>query len=162
MRFELDDTDHDILAALEEDARISNVDLADRVGLSPSPCLRRVRRLEEAGIIRGYHADVDPEAMGRGLVVVTSVRLNRHDEQTLRRFENACAEWPEITEVLEITGELDYLMKVAVRDLDAYTSFVRYRLSTIPEIVNYTSYVVLADRTEGAGDPTPRPEAVPQ
>lgn len=159
MPITLDDIDLDILATLEEDARISNVDLADRVGLSPSPCLRRVRRLEDAGVIRGYHADVDPAALGRSLVVLTTVRLSAHDDETLRAFEDACASWPEVTENLELTGDLDYLMKVAVADLDAYTSFVRYRLASIPAVSTYTSYVVLADRTQGAGDPTPRPVA---
>ena len=156
---DLDDIDLDILATLEEDGRISNVDLADRVGLSPSPCLRRVRRLEESGVIRGYHADIDPAVFGRDLVVLTTVRLSSHDDPTLRRFEDACAGWPEVTENLELTGDLDYLMKVAVRDLDAYTSFVRHRLASIPEVATYTSYVVLADRTSGAGDPIPAPSA---
>lgn len=155
---QLDEVDLDILMTLEDDARISNVDLADRVGLSPSPCLRRVRRLEEEGVIRGYRADIDPKAFGRELVVLTSVRLSRHDEATLRRFEDTCAGWPEVTENLELTGGIDYIMKVAVRDLEAYSSFIRYRLATIPEVATYTSYVVLADRTQGPGDPTPRPE----
>ena len=117
---DIDKIDRQILAELQLDARIANVALAERVGLSPSPCLRRVKRLEATGIIRRYSAVVDPARVGLGLSCFISVTLERTVEQALEVFEAAIVERPEILECWPITGEADFLLKIVTADLGAY------------------------------------------
>ena len=123
---ELDETDRDILAVLREDGRISNVDLAARVGLSPSPCLRRVRRLEEEGVILGYRALVAPEYGSRPLI------------------ESEVVDLPVVTEVHHLAGDYDYLLRVEVADLPEYDRFTRDVLPRIPGLGHVTSFVVMS------------------
>src|SRR5882757_4664965 len=108
----MDDVDRSILAELEKDGRISNAELADRVGLSPSPCLRRVRRLEESGAIRGYRAVIDPAALGRGVRVLAGVRLVRHGRAEITAFERAVVRLPGVVFCHHVTGNFDYLLQV--------------------------------------------------
>ena len=117
----LDRIDRRILAALQADGRLSNQALADRVALSPSACLVRVRRLEEQGVIRGYHARVDPFALSIGLVIFAEITLKDHRPQELAAFERAIQDIPAIVEATHVTGAYDYLLKVAVPDMDAWT-----------------------------------------
>ncbi|MFD6492356.1 Lrp/AsnC family transcriptional regulator, partial [Streptomyces sp. NPDC060188] len=112
----MDEVDRLILAELERDGRISNNELASRVGLSPSPCLRRVRQLEESGVIRGYRALVDPAAVGRGLRVFAGVRLMRHVRADVVAFEREVMKLSEVIACHHITGNLDYLLQVEVAD----------------------------------------------
>jgi DNA-binding Lrp family transcriptional regulator len=112
----LDEVDRRILAELQAAGRITNVELARRVGLSAPPCLRRVRRLEEAGVIRGYHADVDPAALGWDVTFFALVGLESQKESVLRAFEAMVAEWPEVRECHMIRGGGDFLLRLVARD----------------------------------------------
>jgi Lrp/AsnC family transcriptional regulator, leucine-responsive regulatory protein len=139
----MDDIDRSILATLEKQGRISNDELAARVGLSPSPCLRRVRRLEQTGVIRGYHALVDPAAVGRGLRVFAGVRLIRHTRADVVAFERAVVRLPEVVHTHHVTGNYDYLLQVEVADLPAYEDFHANQLANLPSIAAVTSYVTM-------------------
>lgn len=139
----MDDVDRSILAVLEKDGRISNADLAARVGLSASPCLRRVRRLEETGVIRGYRAQLDPAAVGRGLRVFAGIRLLRHGRTDVVAFERAVISLPEVAHTHHVTGNYDYLLQVEVTDLPAYEDFHANRLATLPGVASVTSYVTM-------------------
>ena len=148
---DIDKIDRQILAELQLDARIANVALAERVGLSPSPCLRRVKRLEAAGIIRRYSAVVDPARVGLGLSCFISVTLERTVEQALEEFEGAIAERPEILECWPITGEADFLLKVITADLGAYERLMRDYLLRIPGISSTkTSFLLTPVKNETA------------
>lgn len=139
----MDAVDRSILAVLEEDGRISNAELADRVGLSPSPCLRRVRRLEETGVIRGYRALIDPAAIGRGLRVFAGVRLVRHARADVVAFERAVGGLSEVVQCHHVTGNYDYLLQVEVADLAAYEDFHANRMAGLPGVAAVTSYVTM-------------------
>jgi Lrp/AsnC family leucine-responsive transcriptional regulator len=139
----MDDTDRRILNVLHDNGRIANSDLAAAVGLSPSPCLRRVRRLEAAGIIRGYRAVIDPATLGRGLRVIVGVRLARHALQDVQAFERAVVTLTEVVETHHVTGNFDYLLHVEVADLGAYEEFHATRLADLPGLSAVNSYVVM-------------------
>jgi Lrp/AsnC family transcriptional regulator, leucine-responsive regulatory protein len=139
----VDDIDRSILTTLEKHGRISNNELAHRVGLSPSPCLRRVSRLEETGVIRGYQALVDPAAVGRGLRVFAGLRLIRHARADVVAFERAVILLPEVVHTHHVTGNYDYLLQVEVADLPAYEDFHANRLANLPSVASVTSYVTM-------------------
>ncbi len=124
----LDRIDKAILAALVDNGRISNAQLAEKVGLSPSPCWQRVRRLEESGIIAGYTATIDHARLGASDIVLVEVALERHDEAVLEEFGKAMAALPEVLEVYLTAGEYDYLVKVAVNGTAGYEDFLRRKL----------------------------------
>lgn len=126
-----DRIDRKILAALIGDARISNNELADRVGITPSPCLRRVRRMEEAGIIRGYTARVDPSIDGFTMSAFVIVRLNRQHEDDIRMFENAVREWDDVLECHLVAGSPDYVLKVMSANLESYERFIKDRIARL-------------------------------
>ena len=138
----IDAKDRQIIRALQQDGRLSNLDLAERVNLSPSPCLRRVRLLEEAGVIRGYRADVNPRAMGLRITAFLRITLARHDREAVARFETRVREIDEILDCHLMTGEADYLLRVMVPDLEAYEDFVRNRLHAIAGISSITTSFV--------------------
>lgn len=139
----MDEVDRAILAVLEKDGRISNAELAAKVGLSPSPCLRRVRKLEETGVIRGYRALVDPAAVGRGLRVLVGVRLLRHAQADVAAFERALVQLPEVVQSHHVTGNYDYFLQVEVADLPAYEDFHANRLASLPGVAAVNSYVTM-------------------
>jgi len=139
----MDDIDRRILDVLNTHGRIANADLAAQVGLSPSPCLRRVRRLEDAGVIRGYRAMIDPAAIGRGLHVMVGVRLVRHAHGDVSAFEKAVIELGEVVETHHVTGNFDYILDVEVADLSAYEEFHAKRLANLPGVSAVNSYVVM-------------------
>ncbi|GAA3640311.1 Lrp/AsnC family transcriptional regulator [Streptomyces iranensis] len=139
----MDDVDRSILSILERNGRISNAELATQVGLSPSPCLRRVNRLEESGAIRGYHAEIDPAAIGRGLRVFAGVRLMRHNRGDVAAFERAAVQLPGVIQVHHVTGNYDYLLQVEVADLPAYEDFHANRLAELPGVATVSSYVAM-------------------
>ncbi len=141
---ELDEIDHQILDVLQRDGRIANVDLADEIGLSPSPCLRRVRRLEEAGIIRGYHADIDPRAVGRGFLAFATITLTRHERELVEAFESAVRTAPGVVECHHLAGTSDYLLRVEVADLEAYDHFSRQAAADLPGLGALITHVVLS------------------
>ena len=135
----MDRTDRAILRLLQEDGRLSNVELADRIGLSPSPCLRRVRRLEESGAIRGYHAVIDPEAVGLGFEVVVHAELAMKDRATVAAFEERIATFDEVIECRRMFGMPDYLIRVAVADVAAYEAFYMSSLAELPGLARVNS-----------------------
>jgi DNA-binding Lrp family transcriptional regulator len=139
----LDAIDRKILALLQEDARLANVDLAGKVGLSPSPCLRRVRDLEEAGVIRRYVTLLDPAAIGLPVSVFVSVSLERQVEQALERFEAAILKRPEVMECYLMTGDADYLLRVVTADLSAYELFLIEHLTRVPGVASIKSSFAL-------------------
>ncbi len=140
----LDRYDRRILAELQEDGRISNQDLAERIGLSPSPCLRRVRALEEAGIIQGYRAALDPLKLGLSLMVIISISMDRHTPEHFERFDTAVRAMPEVLECLLITGrDADYQLKVVVKDMDAYQDLLLNRITKIEGVSGVHSSFVL-------------------
>ena len=117
----LDRIDRKILAALQEDARLTNQALSERVALSPSACLARVRRLERTGVIEGYHARLDPFTLDVGLVLYADITLEGHSPAELARFEEAIAGLPQVVEASHVTGAFDYILKVVVRDMEEWT-----------------------------------------
>ena len=131
------------MAVLEKHGRISNADLAARVGLSPSPCLRRVRRLEQTGAIRGYRALIDPAPVGRSLRVFAGVRLVRHARADVIAFERAVVRLSEVVHCHHVTGNYDYLLQVEVADLPAYEAFHANRMANLPGVAAVTSYVTM-------------------
>ncbi len=133
-RVKLDDIDLRILENLQEDGRITNVDLAEKVGITAPPCLRRVRALEEAGFIRGYHADLDAEAMGFGLTVFAMVGLHSQAESDLKAFEELVAGWPLVRETYMLNGEIDFILKIVARDLAQFQSFLTTHLTPAPNV----------------------------
>ncbi|HSO08299.1 MAG TPA: Lrp/AsnC family transcriptional regulator [Pelomicrobium sp.] len=140
---ELDAIDRRILEVLQRDARIANVDLAEKVNLSPSPCLRRVRELEAKGVIRRYAALVDPLALGLSVSVFIHVALEKQVERVLDTFEAAIRERPEVMECYLMTGESDYLLRVVVPDMPALERFILDFLTRIPGVGNIKSSFAL-------------------
>lgn len=151
----LDRTDLRILRALQDDAGQSNVDLARRVGLSPSPCLRRVKALEATGVIRGRTAIVDPAAVGLPMSIFLQVTLDRQIEANLDRFESAIAGWPEVVECYLMTGDADYLVRVVAPDLDAYHRFLMERLTKVEGVASIKSSFALKQIKYAAALPIP-------
>jgi Lrp/AsnC family leucine-responsive transcriptional regulator len=138
----LDAKDRQIIRELQRDGRLTNQDLAERVNLSPSPCLRRVRLLEEAGVIVGYSADVDARACGFQITAFIRITLQRHDRDAVDSFEKRVRDVDEILDCHLLTGEADYLLRVIVADLNEYEYFVRNRLHGIPGISSITTNLV--------------------
>jgi len=139
----LDQFDYRIIAELQRDGRISAVDLAERVGLSPTPCTRRLRRLEESGVIQGYTARISHAALGLGICVMVSVRLGKQGPEGAGQFLAEVARRPEITECLLVTGNIDYLLRVWVKDIDALRDFIGNVLQSIPSVAETSTMVVL-------------------
>jgi Lrp/AsnC family leucine-responsive transcriptional regulator len=151
----LDRTDLRILAELQRDGRLSNQELAERVSLTPSPCLRRVRRLEEAGVIRGYAALLDARRVGLGVIAYAHVKLDKHAPARGARipydeFRAAVRDWPEVTTCYAMTGDVDYLLRVHVGTLEDFSRFVQDRLLRHPGVLDVrTSFAldVIKDTT---------------
>ncbi len=153
---ELDRYDKRILEVLQREGRISNQDLADRIGLSPSPCLRRVRALEEAGIITGYRALLDAGKLGLDLMAVLSISMDRHTPERFAAFDAAISALPEVLECLLITGrDADYQLKVIVRDMAAYQDLLLNKITRIEGVTGVHSSFVLRRVVERTVVPIP-------
>ena len=139
----LDDIDLRILRYMQADARLANVELAERIGLSPSPCLRRLRRLEADGVIHGYMTFVDQTKVGLPVSVFVSVALKEQSEKALEEFEAAVGTLPEVMECYLMTGTSDYLLRVVTRDLADYERFLKHHLTRIPAIASIQSSFAL-------------------
>ncbi|HVO15376.1 MAG TPA: Lrp/AsnC family transcriptional regulator [Alphaproteobacteria bacterium] len=139
----IDRTDCKILDLLQEDARLANVELAQKVGLSPSPCLRRVRLLEEGGVIRRYVTLLDPAQVGLPVSVFVQVTLERQVETALQQFEDAVRRHPEVMECYLMTGDADYLLRVVAPDLESYQRFLLDNLTRIPGVASIKSSFAL-------------------
>jgi len=145
----LDPIDRLILAELQADGRITNVELASRVGISAPPCLRRVRALEEQGFVQGYHANVDSRLLGFEVSVFVMVGLQSQAESDLRGFENKCISWPLVRECHMLNGEVDFMLKCVAPDLSSFQSFLTTELLTSPNVASVkTSLVIRAAKDE--------------
>lgn len=149
----LDAIDRRILAALQRDGRLSNVELAEAVGLSPSPCLRRVRQLETAGVITGYAATLDRKAIGLGLTIFVGVKVERHHDEEARRFREAVSGLEEVVSCHLVSGEADFLLQVVVEDLAAYERFLLGTLLKLPGVSDIRSNFAI--QTVKSGAPLP-------
>ncbi len=152
-KIELDKTDRKILGILQTDGRLSNQDVAEKVSLSPSPCLRRIKRLEDAGVIKQYVALLDPDKIGLGLLAYVNVRLEKHSEGTAGGratgatprgdFALSVANWPEVVACYAMTGEMDYLLRVHVEDMDHFSRFMMATLLRHPAVLDVKSSFAL-------------------
>lgn len=133
---DLDDINRKILRALQSDGKISVGDLAEKVGLSPSPCARRVRLLEKNGVIKGYAAIVDQKKVGLPISAFASIKLERQREEDLDRFEETVSRWPEVLDCYLMTGQRDYLMRIVAADLEAYERFIKDKLTRLENIAS--------------------------
>ena len=149
----MDRVDRAILSHLTRDGRLSNTELADRVGLSPSPCLRRVRNLERRGVITGYHANVDLAAIGRGFEVLLHVEMALQDRATLEAFEAQITQIDEVTECRRMFGHPDYLLWIATADLDAYERLYMTKLTDLPGVARTNSQFTMKTVKNSAGLP---------
>ncbi|MEU6136914.1 Lrp/AsnC family transcriptional regulator [Nocardioides sp. NPDC047086] len=136
----VDDLDRAIIAELENDARLSNAELARRVGLTPAPCLRRVQRLEADGVIRGYRARIDPKSGGRGFEVIVAIDIAVNDGKTIEDFETAAVAIPEVTEMRRMLGQPDYYLRVQVADPEAYEALILGTISRLPAVSRLLSH----------------------
>ncbi|MBV8664897.1 MAG: Lrp/AsnC family transcriptional regulator [Burkholderiaceae bacterium] len=149
----LDKTDRKILAILQADGRLSNQEVAERVSLSPSPCLRRIKQLEEAGVIRQYVALLDPDKIGLGLLAYVNVRLEKHNDSPLPApsaqrspradFAASVEHWPEVVACYAMTGEMDYLLRVHVEDMEHFSRFMMETLLRHPAVLDVKSSFAL-------------------
>lgn len=139
----LDRTDRRILEQLQADGRLSNQELAERVLLSPSPCLRRLRALERSGVIQGYAAVLDPVRVGLELLAYVSVKLEKRGKMPVDQFTRAVQAWPEVISCFSMTGEMDYLMRVQVENLAHYSRFIMEKLLKQPGVIDIKSNFVL-------------------
>lgn len=152
-RTRLDDIDRRILSSLQDDGRMTNVEVAQRAGITAPPCLRRVRALEEAGVIRGYHADVDPAALGWSISVFALVSLKSQAEEDLQNFESYIAQLPEVRECYMLNGEIDFVLKLVAADLQSFQRFLTSQLTPAPNVASVkTSLVIRTSKCE-AGVP---------
>lgn len=151
----LDRTDLHLLAALQRDGRLTNADLAERVHLSPSACLRRVQRLERDGVIAGYAARVDPERLGLGLQAFVRVQLAKHDAESIAAFSDYVNQWDEVIACHALTGDMDYLLQITVRDLEHFSRFLLDRLLNQAGVADVNSSFVLRTVKAFRGLPLP-------
>ncbi|MEM9422221.1 MAG: Lrp/AsnC family transcriptional regulator [Pseudomonadota bacterium] len=141
----LDKIDLKILTHLQQNARMTNAELAEKVGLSPTPCLRRLRRLESEGVIKGYRTDVDRDVLGLPVTVIILVKLEKEDETSLRAFEATLADRPEVMECSLVTGKYDYFLRVVLPTLTAYESFLSDSLLRTDNIASIESSFTLRE-----------------
>jgi len=149
----LDEIDRKILAELQADGRMTNVELAKRVGISAPPCLRRVRTLEEAGYIRGYHADVNPRELGFEVQVFAMVRLHSQAEADLSAFERRCKAWPLVRECHMLNGEIDFVLKCAAPDLSTFQNFLTGQLTAAENVASVKTSLVIRCAKDEPGVP---------
>ena len=145
----LDEIDRQLLQELQAEGRVTNVELARRVGLTAPPCLRRVRALEDEGVIRGYHADLEPSKLGFAIVVFAMVSLKSQAETALREFEEAMQDLPEVREVHMLNGEIDFIIKIVSKDLQSFQEFLTSKLTPAPNVESVkTSLTIRTSKLE--------------
>ncbi len=152
-RIKLDKIDRKILNNLQDNGRMTNVELAKNAGISAPPCLRRVRALEEAGFIKGYHAVVDPAFMGYGVTVFAMVELDSQADEILKAFEQKVQEWPQIRECHMLSGETDFLLKVVAKDWDDYQRFHSEQLTAAEHVESVKTSLTIRTSKEKPGVP---------
>ncbi len=161
-RVKLDEIDRKILADLQADGRMTNVELARRVGISAPPCLRRVRALEDAGYIRGYHAELTPEHLGFGVTVFAMVGLDSQAETDLKAFEEKVRSWPQVRECHMLAGEIDFLLKVVAKDWDAYQHFLTEQLTAADNVANVKTSLAIRESKHEPGVPVELATTLPE
>ena len=149
----LDEIDRHILSELQADGRMTNVELARRVGISAPPCLRRVRALEEGGLIRGYHADIDPRALGFEVAVFAMVRLVSQSERDLSAFESRARAWPLVRECHMLNGEIDFILKCVAPDLSTFQRFLTEELTAAENVASVKTSLVIRGAKDEPGVP---------
>ncbi len=149
----LDSIDRRLLSALQREGRITNVDLATRVGLTAPPCLRRVRALEQAGVIRGYHADLDPAKLGFSITVFAMVSLKSQAEDALRQFEDHMRTLPEVRECHMLNGEIDFILKIVSKDLQSFQEFLTSKLTPAPNVASVKTSLTIRTAKQLLGVP---------
>jgi DNA-binding Lrp family transcriptional regulator len=149
----LDEIDRKILAELQADGRMTNVELAKRVGISAPPCLRRVRTLEEAGFIKGYHAEVDARQLGFEVQVFAMISLASQAEADLMAFEERCNGWPLVRECHMLNGEIDFILKCVAPDLSSFQSFLTGELTSAPNVASVRTSLVIRGAKDTPGVP---------
>jgi len=149
----LDSIDRQILIELQSDGRMTNVELSKRVGISAPPCLRRVRALEEAGLIEGYHADVDARSLGFEVEVFAMIGLKSQAESDLVAFEEAVRGWPFVRECHMLNGEIDFILRLVAPDLPSFQSFLTHDLTPFPNVESVTTRLVIRRSKRVAGVP---------
>ena len=152
-KIKLDSVDRKILHELQEDGRMTNVDLATRAGISAPPCLRRVRALEESGVIRGYHADIDGESLGYTVTIFAFVGLTSQAETDLQDFESMVAEWEMVRECHMLMGETDFLLKIVAHDWDDFQRFLTTKLTPAPNVSHVKTAPFIRSRKNRPGVP---------
>lgn len=159
-RVKLDRIDRQILSELQADGRITNVDLAHRVGISAPPCLRRVRALERGGFVRGYHADLDPEKLGFEVIFFALVGLDTQAEDRLAAFEQLVSAWPEVLECHMVRGESDFVLKLVAHNT-AHENRLTTRLTSAPDVVRVKTFPVIRESKHAPGVPIEEPADQP-
>lgn len=149
----LDRIDRRLLAELQAEGRVTNVDLASRVGLTAPPCLRRVRALEEEGVIRGYHADLDPSKLGFAITVFAMVSLRSQAEEDLRAFEDHMKGLPEVRECHMLNGEIDFILKIVSHDLQSFQEFLTSKLTPAPNVASVKTSLTIRTAKNEPGVP---------
>ena len=149
----LDHIDRHLLAELQDEGRVTNVELAARVGLTAPPCLRRVRALEDMGIIRGYHADLDPAKLGFAITVFALVSLKSQAEEALRQFEDHVRQLPEVRECHMLNGEIDFILKITSRDLQSFQEFLTSKLTSAPNVASVKTSLTIRTSKQVPGVP---------
>ncbi|AZI37134.1 putative AsnC family transcriptional regulator [Caenibius tardaugens NBRC 16725] len=148
-----DKIDRRLLSELQAEGRVTNVELAKRVGLTAPPCLRRMRALEDAGVIRGYHADIDPAKMGFSITVFAMVSLKSQAEADLRAFEEHMRALPDVRECHMLNGEIDFILKIVSRDLQSFQEFLTSRLTPAPNVASVKTSLTIRTAKQIPGVP---------
>lgn len=149
----LDETDRRLLAELQDEGRVTNVELAQRVGLTAPPCLRRVRALEEAGVIKGYHAELDASKLGFAITVFALVSLKSQAEESLRQFEDHMRGLAEVRECHMLNGEIDFILKIVSRDLQSFQEFLTSKLTPAPNVASVKTSLTIRTAKQLPGVP---------
>lgn len=154
-RVKLDAVDRKILTCLQSEGRITNVELANRVGITAPPCLRRVRALEEEGYVQGYHAHLNQEALGYGLTVFAMVGLHSQAESDLQAFEEYVQNWPMVRECFMLNGEIDFILKIVAHDLASFQQFLTGELTPAPNVASVKTSLTIRTSKHAPGVPLP-------
>ena len=149
----LDAIDRKLLAELQDEGRVTNVELAQRVGLTAPPCLRRVRTLEESGVIKGYHAELDASKLGFAITVFALVSLKSQAEEALRQFEDHMRTLPEVRECHMLNGEIDFILKIVSRDLQSFQEFLTSKLTPAPNVASVKTSLTIRTAKQLPGVP---------
>lgn len=149
----LDETDRRLLAELQNEGRVTNVELAHRVGLTAPPCLRRVRALEDAGVIKGYHAELDASKLGFAITVFALVSLKSQAEESLRQFEDHMRGLPEVRECHMLNGEIDFILKIVSQDLQSFQEFLTSKLTPAPGVASVKTSLTIRTAKQLPGVP---------